>query len=285
MGGLGPVTRPAARTTVSIGVPLAALAVFIALLVISPAVRGFAQDVLLRFRERPFSVVHIDGDIFESGLRGLGLSPSEAVAIEYETAPSLRAAGSGDPRIRRSLPRSPGGISSEPYRAVWGPVSGTLTMRLEGLPTGQFGALSSVSYRFEMPAAAVIMYAEDAAALAALQGRRAPDGREKYLVYGEIAVPEIAPQGADNLPVVADTLAEFRVLPPRFRGQLRVVADWLGFLIPTARNADEIEGPPPVLIEGLDVGEIVVWESDGLIGILIGNLGGDVMLEIAKQSG
>ena len=53
MGGLGPVTRPAARTTVSIGVPLAALAVFIALLVISPAVRGFAQDVLLRFREAP----------------------------------------------------------------------------------------------------------------------------------------------------------------------------------------------------------------------------------------
>ena len=207
------------------------------------------------------------------------------MAIVYETAPSLRAAGSGDPRIRRNLPGRPGGISSEPYRAVWGLVSGTLTMRLEGLPIGQFGGSGAVSYRFEMPAAAVMLYAEDAAALAALQGRRAPAGREKYLVYGEIAVPEIAPQGANNLPAMADALARFRVLPARFRGQLRVVADWLGFLIPTAESAGETAGPPPVLIEGLDAGEIVVWESGGLIGILIGNVGGDVMLEIAKQSG
>ena len=69
MGALGPVTRPTTRTAISIGALLMALAVFVTLLVISPAVRGFAQDVLLRFRERPFSVVHIDGDIFESGLR------------------------------------------------------------------------------------------------------------------------------------------------------------------------------------------------------------------------
>ncbi|MCY4108707.1 MAG: hypothetical protein OXG11_06740, partial [Chloroflexi bacterium] len=57
------------RTTVSIGAILVAFAVFIALLVISPSVRAFAQDILLHFRERPFSVVHIDGGVFESGLR------------------------------------------------------------------------------------------------------------------------------------------------------------------------------------------------------------------------
>ena len=285
MGALGRVTRPASRTTISIGAVLAALALFIALLVVSPSVRAFAQDVLLQFRERPFSVVHIDGDIFESGLRGLGLSPSEAVAIEYETAPSLRAARPGDPQIRRSLPRNPEGISSEPYKAVWDPVSGTLTMRLEGLPIGQFGGSGTTRYRFEMPAAAVVIYAEDPATLTALQGRGAPAGNGKYLVYGEIAVPQVAPLGVNNLPAMADALARFRILPARFRGQLRVVADWLGFLIPAARNVDEIEGPPPVLIEGLDAGEIVVWESHGLIRILIGNLGGDAMLEIAKQSG
>lgn len=279
------MTRTAARVTISTGAILAALAVFIALLIISPAVRGFAENVLLRFRERPFSVVRIDGDIFASGLQGLGLSPSEAVAIEYETAPSLRAAGSGDPRIRRGLPRRPGGFSSEPYRAVWGPVSGTLTMRLEGLPVAEFGGSSAVGYRFEMPAAAVIMYADDAATLGALQGRSAPAGNGKYLIYGEIAIPEIAPQGVENLPAMANALAEFRVLPPRFRGQLRVVAEWLGFLIPTAEGVDAIEGPQPVLIEGLEVGEIVVWENGGLIGILIGNVGGDVMLEIARQRG
>ncbi|MCY3800813.1 MAG: hypothetical protein OXG46_04465 [Chloroflexi bacterium] len=279
------MTKVAARTTISIGAILAAFAVFIALLVMSPSVRAFAQDILLHFRERPFSVVHIDGGVFESGLRGLGLSPSEAATIEYETAPSLRVAGEGDRQIRRSLPRNPGGISSEPYRAVWGPVSGTLTMRLEGIPIGQFGGSSTVGYLFEMQAAAVTIYAEDATVLAALQRRDVPSGNEKYLVYGEIAVPQITPQGANDLPAMADALARFRVLPARFRGQIRVVADWLRFLIPTAQSADDIEVPPPVLIEGLAVGDIVVWESDGLVGILIGNIGGDSMLDIAKRSG
>ena len=158
-------------------------------------------------------------------------------------------------------------------------------MRLQGLPIGQFDGSSIVGYLFEMPAAAVTMYAEDAAALAALQRRDLPSGNQKYLVYGEIAVPQITPQGANDLPAMADALARFRVLPARFRGQLRVVADWLRFLIPTAQNADEIEEPPPVLIEGLDVGDIVVWQSDGLVGILIGNIGGEMMLEIAKQGG
>ncbi len=279
------MTKVADRTTVSIDAILVAFAVFIALLVISPSVRAFAQDILLHFRERPFSVVHIDGGVFESGLRGLGLSPSEAAAIKYQTAPSLRAAGPNDPQTRRSLPRNPGGISSEPYRAVWEPVSGTLTIRLEGIPIGQFGGSSTVGYLFEMQAAAVTMYAEDATVLAALQRLDVPSGNRKYLVYGEIAVPQITPQGANDLPAMADALARFRVLPARFRGQLRVVADWLGFLIPTAQNADGIEEPPPVLIEGLEVGDIVVWESDGLVGILIGNIGGDSMLEIAKRSG
>ena len=279
------MTKVASRTTISIGTFLAAFAAFVALLVISPSVRAFAQEVLLQFRERPFSVVHIDGGVFESGLRGLGLSPSEAATIEYQTTPSLRAAGPNDPQTRRSLPRNPGGISSEPYRAVWGPVSGTLTMRLQGLPIGQFGGSSAVGYLFEMPAAAVTMYTDDEVALAALQRRDLPSGNEKYLVYGEIAVPQVTPQGANDLPAMADALARFRMLPARFRGQLRVMADWLGFLIPTAQNADEVEEPPPVLIEGLAVGDIVVWESDGLVGILIGNIGGDSMLDIAKRSG
>lgn len=278
------ITRPVNRSVVYIGALIAALGVFMALLVISPSVRSFAQEVLLQFRERPFSVVHIDGGVFESGLQGLGLSPSEAAAIEYETVPSLRAAGPDDPRIQRNLPRNPGGISSEPYRGAWGPVSGTLTVRLPSLPTGQFGGAGTAGYRFQMSTAAVAMYADDPAALTALQGRSAPSGNERYLVYGEVAVPDIVALQANNLPAMADALARFRVLPARFRGQLRVVADWLRFLIPDAQSADEVERPPPVLIEGLNVGDIVVWESDGLIGILIGNLGGDVMLEIAKRS-
>lgn len=279
------MTRIAVRIPISIFGPVAAFVVFVLLLAVSPAVREFAQGVLLQFRERPFSVVHIDGQVFETGLTALGLSPAQAVDIQYETAPSLRAADPGDSGIRSDLPGSPGGILSEPFEAIWEPVTGTISIRLEGLPAGGFGDSGPVAIRFEMPAAAVVAYAEDAATLGTLLDRSTPTGSGRFLVYGEIPVPGIVTQGAEDLPGIAETVSEIRLLPPRFRGQLRVVAEWLRFLIPTTAKPDRGTGPPPVLIEGLGAGDIVVWEVDGLIGILIGNVGGEVLLEIARRSG
>ncbi len=268
-------------------IPAAVLVAFVLVLVVSPAVREFAQSFLFVFRERPFTVVRIDGGVFQSGMGALGLTVPDAIDISYEIAPALEDAGLDGAKFRWNPPREPAGIAADPVEAIFGPVVGTLEFGLEPLPisiAGLSGA-GSMTFQFDFPPTSVLLYANDPSALDALRDRRMPEGGARFIVYGETVRPRIVAGGDQDLARLADSLAGAHILPVQFRSQLRVVADWLGYLLPDPSIGAPPEPPPPLLVQGLDIGDIVIWERDGAIGILIGNVGVDLLLELAKRVG
>ena len=261
---------------------------FVLVLVVSPAVREFAQSFLFVFRERPFTVVRIDGGVFQSGMGALGLTVPDAIDISYEIAPALEDAGLDGAKFRWNPPREPRASLPIPVEAIFGPVVGTLEFGLEPLPisiAGLSGA-GSMTFQFDFPPTSVLLYANDPSALDALRDRRMPEGGARFIVYGETVRPRIVAGGDQDLARLADSLAG----APHSAGAIPLTTSCRGRLagLSIARTIDRRPArtaPRRFSFQGLDIGDIVIWERDGAIGILIGNVGVDLLLELAKRVG
>jgi len=131
-------------------------------------------------------------------------------------------------------------------------------------PTLDFGA--------NIPAAALLEY-QDA------------DG--KRIVVGQMASPSLNIPDGINMDALREDILQFPGLPADLVAQLRAIDDWESTLIipiPEGATSDDItiNGEPGLLIEH-NLGSAVLWEKDGILFAVIGQVSDDEVRDIADS--
>ena len=267
---------------------------------VSPA-RGLADGVLDRFRVQKFAAITIPMDMLDqvqSGALVMPDSQKQALQDEFnqlgafestlnmqsarqvESVDAARAAY-GDLAVPSSLPT---GFTATPdaYVSDAGTASYTLNVgeadalvqRL-GLPIFSLPDATqypTLTFTAEIPAAAVLDY---------------QNADSEHLFVGQMESPTLdIPQGID-LNALRDEVLQLPGLPADLVAQLRQVKDWQHTLIvpvPSGASTDDVtmHGEPALLIEGNNgEGSAVLWQKDGVLYVVAGQVDRDALLATA----
>ncbi|HYI15751.1 MAG TPA: DUF4367 domain-containing protein, partial [Thermomicrobiales bacterium] len=106
-------------------------------------------------------------------------------------------------------------------------------------------------------------------------------------VVGQMASPSLNIPDGINMDALREDILQFPGLPADLVAQLRAIDDWESTLIipiPEGATSDDItiNGEPGLLIEH-NLGSAVLWEKDGILFAVIGQVSDDEVRDIADS--
>jgi hypothetical protein len=280
---------------------VAAVLVLMMTLALSPA-RGLADGVLDHFRVQKFAAITIPMDMvdqLQAGAQNMPDSQKQALQDElgqlgtFETTLNMQSAhdvGSvdaaraayGDLAVPSDLPN---GFDSAPTAYVSDAGTATYTLNVAeanalvqrlGLPIFSLPDATQypmLTFNLDVPKAAVLDYQN-------------ADGQ--HLLVGQMESPTLEiPQGID-MNALREDLLQLPFLPTDLVAQLRQVKDWQHTLIvpvPSGASSSDVtmHGEPALLIEGKNgEGSAVLWQKNGLLYIVAGQVGRDAVMSTAS---
>jgi hypothetical protein len=279
---------------------VAAVLVLMMTLALSPA-RGLADGVLDHFRVQKFAAITIPMDMvdqLQAGAQNMPDSQKQALQDElgqlgtFETTLNMQSAhdvGSvdaaraayGDLAVPSDLPN---GFDSAPTAYVSDAGTATYTLNVAeanalvqrlGLPIFSLPDATqypTLTFNLDVPKAAVLDYQN-------------ADGQ--HLLVGQMESPTLdIPQGID-MNALREDLLQLPFLPTDLVAQLRQVKDWQHTLIvpvPSGASSSDVtmHGEPALLIEGKNgEGSAVMWQKNGLLYIVAGQVDRDAVMSTA----
>ena len=270
---------------------VAVLAVMVLAVVVVPPVRTLADDVLQVFRVKKFTTVSVDRataggamsmlpSLDEMGTLSLASQPKMK-----EVSPSEAAAILGFPlRVPSAIP---GSVEPQPKLGASEGTTATFTVDAAKLRTylGRLGegdtafvdALNGMAVTFQIPAVAVLFYAEQGAA----------SGAEPGLVVVQAESPAVEVPAGVDAEGLRERFLNLRSIPPQMLTQLRSLQNWSETAVlplpegATSRDVmvDGVEGV--LLADGTMIG--VLWQKNGFIYLVAGTLSADEVLQVANS--
>lgn len=131
----------------------------------------------------------------------------------------------------------------------------------------------TLTFTFEAPAGVGLVYS-------------GPNGAK--LVVAEMGSPTITfPDGLD-MNALREEILRFPGLPADIVAQLRAIDDWEHTLIipvPEGANSRDVtvNGEPGLLIEDAGNGSVVLWEDDGILHLVAGQVDDEALLDVANS--
>jgi len=282
---------------------LVAVVAVVAAMTFTP-MRTVADDFLNQFRVQTFAAVTIPMDMI-SPLQSAaldGMSEEDKQRFEDE----LNQLGAFDTTFEFSKDNLPAPTSLDEAEALFGVIDAPddLPDGFDGAPNAYLSEAGTASYALDtanaqalidelglpiyalpdpalyptlefganVPAAAILEYTND-------------DG--KKIMVGQMASPTLdIPDGVD-MDALREEILRFPGLPTDLVAQLRSIEDWETTLIipiPEGATSDDItiNGEPGLLIEHT-LGSAVLWEKDGVLYAVIGQVSGDEVRDIADS--
>ena len=270
---------------------VAVLAVMVLAVVVVPPVLTLADDVLQVFRVKKFTTVSVDRataggamsmlpSLDEMGTLSLASQPKMK-----EVSPSEAAAILGFPlRVPSAIP---GSVEPQPKLGASEGTTATYTVDAAKLRTylGRLGegdtafvdALNGMAVTFQIPAVAVLFYAEQGAA----------SGAEPGLVVVQAESPAVEVPAGVDAEGLRERFLNLRSIPPQMLTQLRSLQNWSETAVlplpegATSRDVmvDGVEGV--LLADGTMTG--VLWQKNGFIYLVAGTLSADEVLQVANS--
>jgi len=271
---------------------------------VSPA-RGLADGVLDRFRVQKFAVVTIPMDFvqpFEGALQS-GLANGDAAQFQQELSDlgtfsttfsmdSARQVGSideahsiygdfdvpadgavpadfGTPNVYVS---DPGSATYELNTAKAQEIIDSLNLPIYALPDP--ATYPTLTFTVDAPAAVGLEYTDSA-------GNR--------IVVGQMESPTLTTPDGLDMNQLRDDILRFPGLPADLVAQLRAIDDWQHTLIiPIPQGADShdvtVHGQPGLVITMPDNGgSAVLWQDNGVLHLVAGQVDDNVVLDIANS--
>ena len=287
----------AVRATSALATALAVLLV----LALSP-MRTVADDFFGQFRVQKFAAVTIPMDLVEPLNSGLLQSMSDADQQQmkdelaglgtFETTfnmTDLPQAGTvdeaqasfGDFQTPDDLPdgydAAPNAYVTEAGSASYALNVAKFRQIIDGmnLPIYAFDDVQSdtLDFSVNVPQAVVLEYKNAAG--------------ERVLV-GEMESPQLSIPDELDMNQLREEILRFPGLPTDLVAQLRAIDDWENTLIipiPEGAESDDVtvNGQPGLLITDDDMGALVLWEDNGILHAVAGQVSGDEILDIADS--
>ncbi len=276
--------------TASVAV-LAVLAVMVLAVVVVPPVRTLADDVLQVFRVKKFTTVSVDREAAQVAMRMLP-SPDEVGTVSLDSQPQMREVSASEAATILGFPLRvpsaiPGSVEPQPKLGASEGTTATFTVDAAKLRTylGRLGegdtafvdALNGMTVTFQIPAVAVLFYAEQGAA----------SGAEPGLVVVQAESPAVEVPAGVDAEGLRERFLNLRGIPPQMLTQLRSLQNWSETAVlplpegATSRDVmvDGVEGV--LLADGTMTG--VLWQKNGFIYLVAGTLSADEVLQVANS--
>lgn len=289
--------------------PMRAASAFVAVIAVIAAVtlspmRTVADDFLNQFRVQKFAAVTIPMDMVSPLQSAMMDSMSEEDKARLKD--ELGNLGAFDTSFEFDMENLPASMTLEEAEAVFGEIDtpDDLPDGFDDAPNAYVTEAGSASYALDTANAQSMIDAlnlpiyslPDAAAYPTLEfGANIPaaamleyqDADGKRVVVGQMISPTLdIPDGVD-MDALREDILRFPGLPADLVAQLRAIDDWESTLIiPVPEGADSenitINGEPGLLIEHA-LGSAVLWEKDGMLFAVIGQVAEDEVREIADS--
>jgi hypothetical protein len=290
--------RRGSRATIGV---VAAVALLLTI-TFSP-MRTVANDFLDQFRVQKFAAVTIPMD-FAAPLQS-GILDNASAADTQQMHDSLSGLGTFETTFnfdKDHMPSAvtldqaaasysgleapsnlPDGFTSDPQAYVTEAGTASYTMNVAkvrdlihqlNLPIYAFDNVQSETLTFgvDVPAAAILRY---------------QDTTGQNLFVGQMESPTLSIDKNFDMNALRDEILRFPALPADLVGQLRSIKDWEHTLIvpipegATSENVT-IDGQPGLLIKA-DMGNAVLWQKDGKLYAVAGQVSADSVLATAKS--
>lgn len=266
--------------------------------------RTVADDFLNQFRVQKFAAVTIPMDM---------LSPLESMALSgmsEEDKQRLRdefnQLGALDTTFEYDEENLPAPVSLEEAEAQFGDIDAPddLPDGFDSAPSAYLTEAGTASYAldtanaqalvdalglpiFSLPDPALYPTLEFTANVPAAAILEYKDADGKRLMVGQMASPSLdIPDGLD-MDALREEILRFPGLPTDLVAQLRAIDDWESTLIipiPEGATSDDItiNGEPGLLIEHA-LGSAALWEKDGILYAVIGQVSDDAVRDVADS--
>ena len=197
---------------------VAVLAVMVLAVVVVPPVRTLADDVLQVFRVKKFTTVSVDREAAQVAMRMLP-SPDEVGTVSLDSQPQMREVSASEAATILGFPlRVPsaihGSVEPQPKLGASEGTTATFTVDAAKLRTylGRLGegdtafvdALNGMAVTFQIPAVAVLFYAEQGAA----------SGAEPGLVVVQAESPAVEVPAGVDAEGLRERFLNLRSIPP-----------------------------------------------------------------------
>ncbi len=292
----------AARSMRAASAFIAVIAVVVAV-TFSP-MRTVADDFLNQFRVQKFAAVTIPMDMLSplqsSALDGLGEDDKQGLQD------ALGQLGALDTTFEFDEEELPEPITLEDAEAQFGDIDepGDLPDEFDSAPSAYLTEAGSASYALDTANAQMMIDAlglpiyslpdpdqyptlEFGANVPAAALLEYKDADGKRVIVGQMASPSLSIPDGVNMDALREDILQFPGLPADLVAQLRAIDDWESTLIipiPEGASSDDItiNGEPGLLIEH-HLGSAVLWEKDGILFAVIGQVSGDEVRDIADS--
>ena len=266
--------------------------------------RTVADDFLNQFRVQKFAAVTIPMDLFaplESGMLD-SMSDDDKQALHDE----LSELGVLETTFNYDENNLPAAITLEEAEAQFGDIAepDDLPDGFDSAPNAYLTEAGSASYAlntakaqelidalglpiYSLPDPAQYPTLEFQANIPAAALLEYKDADGQRVVVGQVASPTLdIPDGVD-MNALREDILRFPGLPSDFVAQLRAIDDWESTLIipiPEGATSEDItiNGDPGLLIEHA-LGSAVLWEDDGTLYAVIGQVSDDEVRDIADS--
>jgi anti-sigma factor RsiW len=292
----------AARSMRAATAVVATLAVVVA--VTFTPMRTMADDFLNQFRVQKFAAVTIPMDMLAplEGLAGADLSEGDMQGFQD----ALGQLGELDTTFEFDEHNLPDPITLEEAEAQFGDIEepGDLPDGFDNAPNAYLSEAGSASYEMDTATAQMFIdalnlpiyslpdpeqyptldFGVDVPAGAVLEYQNAAGER---IVVGQMASPSLQiPDGLD-MNALREDILQFPGLPSDLVAQLRAIDDWESTLIiPVPEGAESeditINGEPGLLITH-ELGSAILWEKDGILYGVIGQVSDDEVRDVADS--
>jgi hypothetical protein len=285
-----------------------AASAFVAVIAVVVAVtfspmRTVADDFLNQFRVQKFAAVTIPMDLVAplDGLDGMGEGDDHGMLDD-----ALNQLGTLDTTFQFDEEGMPDPITLEEAEAQFGDIDepDDLPEGFDGTPNAYLTEAGSASYELDTANAQAMIDALGLPIYSLPDPERYPtlefkanipagalleykDADGKRVVVGQMASPTLdIPDGIDMDDLREDIL-QFPGLPADLVAQLRAIDDWESTLIipiPEGATSENISinGEPGLLIKH-NLGSAVLWEKDGILYAVIGQVSDDEVRDVADS--
>jgi hypothetical protein len=290
------------RRVTRLATTLVALVAVVALVAFSP-MRTLADDFLAQFRVQKFHAITVPMGMIEPLQAALTTQMSDTDREQMKA--ELHALGTFETTFNMDVASLPSAMTVDEARAAYGPfaVPERMPAGFAGQPEVYVTEAGQAAYTLDVARArelvqrlGVPIYSlPDPSAYptvtfsvdvpqAVVQKYTGEGGNT--VVIGQMVSPSLnIPEGVD-MDALREEILRFPGLPTDFVAELRAIDDWENTLvIPVPEGATSrdvtVNGRAGLLIEA-DEGAVVLWEKNGLLYAVGGDIGGRQVLDIAN---
>ena len=266
--------------------------------------RTVADDFLNQFRVQKFAAITIPMDM---------VTPLESTMFDSMTAEDkqqlhdqLEQLGAFDTTFTFDQDNLPAPVTPDEAEALYGEFDtpDDLPDGFDGAPNAYVTEAGSASYALDvanaqalideiglpiyaLPDPAVVPTLEFSANIPAAVVLEYTNASGEKVIAGQMASPSLNIPNGINMNDLREEILRFPGLPADLVAQLRAIDDWENTLIvpiPEGATSDDvtINGEPGLLIEH-ELGSAILWERDGILYAVIGQVSADDVEDIADS--